>query len=102
MKVLDLAPYIKAVNEFEPLKVYGKVIEITGILIKAAGLKVSLGEACKIYPVNESFSYTLYRNVPDAEDYRSVIKTQSPVLLFDAIKNRYDFGVIEVDVYAEQ
>ena len=54
MKVIDLVPYIKAVNKCELLKVYGKVIEITGILIKATGIKVSLSEACKIYSVNES------------------------------------------------
>ena len=53
----------------------------------------------QLYPVNETFAFTLYRNVPD--DYREIIKTQSPVLLFDAINNHYNFGVIEVDVYAE-
>ena len=53
----------------------------------------------QIYPVNETFSYTLYNNIPKA--YSSMLKTQSPVLLFDAVKNRYDFGIIEVDVYAE-
>lgn len=53
----------------------------------------------QVYPVNESFSHTLYSNTPDS--YTSVIKTQSPVLLFDAVENRYDFGVVEVDVYAE-
>jgi len=53
----------------------------------------------QIYPVNESFSYTLYKNIP--VDYSSIIKTQSPVLLFDVINKRYDFGIIEVDVYAE-
>jgi hypothetical protein len=53
----------------------------------------------QLYPVNQTFTLTLYKNIPD--DYREIIKTQSPVLLFDAIANRYDFGVIEVDVYAE-
>ena len=53
----------------------------------------------QIYPANETFSYTLYNNIPEA--YSSMLKTQSPVLLFDAVKKRYDFGIIEVDVYAE-
>jgi hypothetical protein len=54
----------------------------------------------QIYPdSNQTFAYTLYKNVP--QDYSSIIKTQSPVLLFDAVENQYDFGVVEVDVYAE-
>jgi flagellum-specific ATP synthase len=53
MEVIDLTHYIKAAKESEPLKVYGKVNEITGILIKVTGIKVSIGEACKIYSENE-------------------------------------------------
>lgn len=53
----------------------------------------------QVYPVNNTFSYTLYKNIP--KEYSSIISTQSPVLLFDTINKRYDFGVIEVDVYAE-
>ena len=45
----DLIPYLEAVNKTEPFRVFGRVKEITGILIKAQGLKVSIGEACKIY-----------------------------------------------------
>ncbi|MBW2973334.1 hypothetical protein KY346_02995 [Candidatus Woesearchaeota archaeon] len=54
----------------------------------------------QLYPVNDTFSYTLYQNIP--EKYKSVISTQSPILLFDAVQNRYNFGVVEVDVYAEE
>lgn len=53
----------------------------------------------QVYPEDEAFAYTLYSNIPDK--FSSVLKTQSPVLLFDAFKRRYDFGIIEVDVYAE-
>ncbi|MBA4393735.1 MAG: flagellum-specific ATP synthase FliI, partial [Desulfobacca sp.] len=45
----DLTPYLEAIQQAEPLPVFGRVNEITGILIKAQGLKVSVGEACKIY-----------------------------------------------------
>jgi flagellum-specific ATP synthase len=54
VNVIDLTPYIKAAKESEPLKVCGKVIDITGILIKVTGMKVSLGESCKIYSENAS------------------------------------------------
>jgi flagellum-specific ATP synthase len=45
----DLTPYLQTVQKIEPFRVFGRVKEITGILIKAQGLKVSVGEACKIY-----------------------------------------------------
>ncbi|MBF0486639.1 MAG: FliI/YscN family ATPase [Nitrospirae bacterium] len=31
------------------MRVYGRITEITGIMIKATGLKASVGEACRIY-----------------------------------------------------
>ncbi len=46
--MIDLSSYIKAVTETEPMKVYGRVIEITGIIIKATGVKASIGESCRI------------------------------------------------------
>lgn len=49
MENITLDKYIKLVEEIEPLRIYGKVVEITGIIIKATGLRVSIGEACKIY-----------------------------------------------------
>ena len=52
MMSIDLAPYIKAVENSEPLKVYGRIVEITGLTIKATGLDVSIGEACRIYSDN--------------------------------------------------
>jgi flagellum-specific ATP synthase len=47
--MINLAPYWDAIKQAEPLPVFGRVNEITGILIKAIGLKVSVGQACKIY-----------------------------------------------------
>lgn len=45
---IDLSPYILAARESDPLRVYGKIDEITGIIMKATGMRVSIGEACKI------------------------------------------------------
>jgi flagellum-specific ATP synthase len=49
---IELGPYIAAVEDSEPLKVFGRIIEITGLTIKATGIDVSIGEACKIYSDN--------------------------------------------------
>ncbi|MBE0569724.1 MAG: FliI/YscN family ATPase [Deltaproteobacteria bacterium] len=40
---------MRVVERSEPLRVYGKIVEITGLLIKATGLGVRIGEACEIY-----------------------------------------------------
>ncbi|MBI5575067.1 MAG: FliI/YscN family ATPase [Deltaproteobacteria bacterium] len=45
---VDLSHCIDAVRKSEPLRVYGKIVEITGLLIKATGLSVRIGEACEI------------------------------------------------------
>lgn len=52
MHALDLSPYINAVLDSDPIRVYGRVVEITGIIIKATGIKASLGESCKIFSDN--------------------------------------------------
>ncbi len=46
--MIDLSGYIERVKEVDPLKVYGKVQEVTGIVIKASGLQTSIGESCEI------------------------------------------------------
>lgn len=48
MAAINLSSYINAALETEPLKVYGRVVEITGIIIKAIGIKTSIGESCRI------------------------------------------------------
>lgn len=47
--MVNLSPYLEAIQRSEPLRIFGRVNEITGMLIKAQGLKGSVGEACKIY-----------------------------------------------------
>src|SRR4030065_1602524 len=54
MTNIDLSPYLTAVRNSEPFKVYGRIIEITGLTIKATGIDVSIGEACRIYSDNAS------------------------------------------------
>lgn len=49
MPHVDLSPCMRVVERSEPLRVYGKIVEITGLLIKATGLGVRIGEACEIY-----------------------------------------------------
>ncbi len=49
MPEIDLAPYIHACENSDALRFYGRVMEITGIIIKATGLRTSIGESCKIY-----------------------------------------------------
>ncbi len=45
-------PYIDAVSKADALRVYGRVVEITGMIIKATGVRASIGEACKIFTDN--------------------------------------------------
>jgi flagellum-specific ATP synthase len=52
--VIDLSYYIRTVKRIEPLKVYGRVQEITGLIIKASGLRTSIGECCQIISENTS------------------------------------------------
>lgn len=49
MHPIDLAPYIERVDRSEPMPVYGRVVEITGTIIKATGIRASVGESCRIY-----------------------------------------------------
>ena len=46
---MNLASYIEAARRADPLRVCGKVTEITGIIIKAGGVNASIGESCLIY-----------------------------------------------------
>jgi flagellum-specific ATP synthase len=50
--VINLSRYTDLVAAVEPMKVYGRVVEITGIIIKATGVKASIGESCRIFPDN--------------------------------------------------
>ncbi len=54
MAALSLKPFIDIVQELDPLMVYGRVIEITGIIIKAVGIRASIGESCRIISDNTS------------------------------------------------
>ncbi|MBF0518347.1 MAG: FliI/YscN family ATPase [Nitrospirae bacterium] len=49
MQAVDLDSYIETVNKSNPVRVYGRVVEITGILIKCTGVNAAVGETCLIY-----------------------------------------------------
>ncbi|MDA8239512.1 MAG: FliI/YscN family ATPase [Nitrospiraceae bacterium] len=57
--MFDPDRYIAAVDEADPMKVLGRIDEITGIIVKASGIKASIGEACRIFSGG--------RNAVDAE-----------------------------------
>lgn len=49
LALIDISPYIDAAKQSDPLRIFGKITEITGVLLKAEGLpNVSIGEACAI------------------------------------------------------
>jgi len=50
---IDLLPYVEMIPNIDPLKVYGRVVEITGIIIKATGVRASIGESCRIFSDND-------------------------------------------------
>jgi flagellum-specific ATP synthase len=45
---IDLTPYLGRLQNADPLTVFGRVTEVTGVIIKATGVKASVGEACRI------------------------------------------------------
>lgn len=46
---IDLKPYVTAIAHADPFLAYGRVSEITGIIIKASGIRAGVGESCYIY-----------------------------------------------------
>lgn len=46
---LDVAPYLNALEDIQPLRSFGKVVEIIGLIIEADGPKSSIGDLCYIY-----------------------------------------------------
>lgn len=69
--------------------------------------KITVGQK---YPLSDEPTLVLYSNVPsevrtvggverEVEVFNTRTVTQSPILLYDAIRDEYNFGVIEVSVY---
>lgn len=52
--MLNLNKYRRAIEEIDPIQVYGKVTEIVGLIIEGHGPGSSIGEVCHIYPRGES------------------------------------------------
>jgi len=49
LETVTLQKYISRLDGIDPMRVYGRVVEITGVILKATGMKASIGEACKVY-----------------------------------------------------
>jgi flagellum-specific ATP synthase len=52
--VIDLGNYLHTVRETDPFRAYGRITDITGLTIKATGIDVSIGEACRIFSDSET------------------------------------------------
>lgn len=50
MPQISIDKYFHAVQQAEPLKTNGKVVQVIGLVIEAAGPQAKLGELCLIYP----------------------------------------------------
>ena len=48
MSEIDLSPYLARLDDVVPLGVRGRVVEVTGLVIKARVPGVSIGELCHI------------------------------------------------------
>ena len=48
--MLNLKKYYRAIEDVDPIKVYGKVTQIIGLIIEGLGPGSSIGELCEIYP----------------------------------------------------
>src|SRR4030065_653332 len=52
--MLNLNKYSSIIEEIDPIKVYGKVTQITGLIIEGHGPGSSIGEICDIFPKGAS------------------------------------------------
>ncbi|MCC7202992.1 MAG: flagellar protein export ATPase FliI [Nitrospirae bacterium] len=52
--MLNLTRHHKIINETDPIRVYGKVTQITGLIIEGHGPGSSIGELCEIFPKEAS------------------------------------------------
>ncbi len=51
-KPFDFAPYLKLVKGVQPLSLEGRVTKVVGLVIEGDGPAASVGEVCRIYPVD--------------------------------------------------
>ncbi len=52
--MLNLSKYGRIIEETDPIRVYGKVTQITGLIIEGHGPGSSIGELCDIFPKGSS------------------------------------------------
>ena len=51
---VDFSRYYSILNTTSPIRAYGKVSKVVGLVIEAEGLLASLGSVCNIYPTEKS------------------------------------------------
>ena len=51
---LNLSKYMVKINGVEPLKIYGRVKQVVGLVVQASGLSASVGELCLLVPSSGS------------------------------------------------
>jgi flagellum-specific ATP synthase len=49
---LNAENYVKLIQNFDPVRVNGKITQIIGLTIESQGPDVRIGELCSIYPIN--------------------------------------------------
>ena len=54
--MLDLSKYHSLIEDIDPIKVYGRVTQIVGIVIEGHGPGSSIGELCEIFPRGDTRS----------------------------------------------
>lgn len=52
--MFNLEKYKRAIEDIDPIKVYGKVTQIVGLIIEGHGPGSSIGELCDIYPKGDA------------------------------------------------
>lgn len=56
--LISFSPYINAVSSSEPLKIYGKISEVVGLLIESTGPSASVGDICIIERNGKTYGKT--------------------------------------------
>ncbi|MDR0882879.1 MAG: FliI/YscN family ATPase [Candidatus Adiutrix sp.] len=52
LKPLDFAPFLSVVQDVRPLSLEGRVTKVLGLVIEGDGPAASVGEVCRIFPVD--------------------------------------------------
>lgn len=54
MRTVDIRKYRKRIGKFRPIRLYGRVAQLTGLMVQVDGLIVPVGEICLVHSVSDS------------------------------------------------